>query len=108
MKIDPARLSQRIEHVAIVEAGLTAAIAREVAFHLTDWLDDLEEYRAFATDPAKLTDEEVNELLIRFLIHVPNHLAAARKLFIDMAVTDVFGVGATTESDDDDDVEDNS
>lgn len=33
-------------------------------------------------------------------------LAAARKLFNDMAVTDVFGVGATTESDDD--VEGNS
>jgi hypothetical protein len=65
--MDPTKLSQRIEHVAIVEAGLTEAVARQVAFHLTDWLDDLEEYRSFATDPAKLTDEEVNELLIRFL-----------------------------------------
>ena len=69
---------------------------------MTDWLDDLEEYRSFATDPATLSDEEVNELLIRFLIHVPNHLAAASKLFNDMAVTDVFSVGAT-ESDDDQD-----
>ena len=103
MKIDPAKLSQRIEQVAMEEAQLTEAIAHQVAFHMTDWLDDLEDYHSFATDPAGLTDEEVNELLIRFLIHVPNHLAAASKLFNDMAVTDVFGVGATTESDDDED-----
>ena len=53
---------------------------------MTDWLDDLKEYRSFAADPGKLTDKEVNELLVRFLIHVPNHLAAASRLFNEMAV----------------------
>lgn len=99
-EIDASRVFQRIEHVAAVEADLTQAIAHQVAFHMTDWLDDLEEYRTFVVDPSKFTDEEVNKLLIRFLIHVPNHVAAASKLFNDMVVTDVFGVGATTEPDD--------
>jgi len=84
--------------VATTRAELSPKAAFDVAFHMTDWLEDLEQYRAFLLNPQSLGDDELNQLLIGFLVHVPNHLAAASKLFNDMAVTDIFGVGATTES----------
>jgi hypothetical protein len=42
----------------------------------------------------------VNRLVLGFLAHVPNHLAAASKLLTGIPVTDIFGVGATSEDDD--------
>jgi hypothetical protein len=44
-----------------------------------------------------MSDAEVDELLRCFLLHVPNHVAAAGKLFTGVPVTDVFGVGAVSE-----------
>lgn len=61
---------------------------------MTDWLDELNAYAAFCRDPKSLTDEQLHELLLAFLIHVPNHVAAAGKLLADMPVRDIFGVGA--------------
>ncbi len=82
----------RIEEVASSEAELSVAVARDVAFHMTDWLDDLAAYVAFCRDPTQPSSAQVNELLLDFLAHVPNHIAAASKLFADLPVTDVFGV----------------
>jgi hypothetical protein len=53
-------------------------------------------------DPKDVTVEDARKLLVQFLIHVPNHLAAASKLWLDIPVTDVFGVGALRESDESD------
>jgi hypothetical protein len=95
--LDVERVRSRIERVASEEAEVTAEIARDVAFHMTDWLDDLETFFQFCQEPEAQSSEEVNELLIQFLVHVPNHLAAAAKLYTEMPVTDIFGVGATSE-----------
>ena len=38
---------------------------------------------------------------MQFLIHVPNHLAAASKIGLDIPVTDVFGVNSISESNED-------
>jgi hypothetical protein len=84
----------RIESVAISEAKLSPAIARDVAFHLTDWLGDLAKYVRLCEDPASHTDEQANAILLALLLHAPNHLAAAAKLYADFPVTDLFGVGA--------------
>lgn len=77
---------------------LDSETAWNVAFHLTDWLDDLQAFHQFCQRPEQFGTEEVNEILMRLLIHVPNHIAAAAKLYCDMPVKDVFGVGATTET----------
>ena len=74
----------------------------DIAFHMTDWLNDLEEWNQFCQSPEKFKSEAVEELLMKFLIHVPNHLAAASKLMLDIPVTDIFKVGATSESDEED------
>jgi hypothetical protein len=96
--IDAAEIRERIRSVVASEAELPEAVANDVAFHMTDWLDDLEAYRSFCAAPHSLSDEALYKLLIQFLVHVPNHVAAASKLFMDIPVTDIFEVGATTES----------
>tara|TARA_R110002096_G_scaffold173781_2_gene348002 strand:+ start:162135 stop:162455 length:321 start_codon:yes stop_codon:yes gene_type:complete len=82
----------------IVEAarkrGLANDDAVDVGFHMYDWLRDLEEFWAFTQDPDSLTLKELDTMLANFLIHAPNHIAAAAKLYTDCGVQDVFGVGA--------------
>ncbi len=64
---------------------------------MTDWADDLEALFDFYKNPQSMGDEELSRLLAHVLIHVPNHLAAAAKLFADAPVKDIFGVGATSD-----------
>ena len=94
-KIDPEAVRARIAEVARREMELPDTVAHDVAFHMTDWLDDLQAYVSFCTDPSKMSDADVGDLLTDLLIHVPNHVAAACKLYTGVPVTDVFGVGAT-------------
>jgi hypothetical protein len=93
-------IADRIEEVAIRENQLSQSVARDVAFHMTDWLEDLARYNEFCANPNKMTNKEVEDLLLAFLTHVPNHIAAASKLYAEIPVTDVFGVGATSDDDD--------
>lgn len=95
--MDQAKIRARLESVATETAGLSADDARDVAFHLTDWLEDMAAFSAFLQNPSSLTAEEIDSMLSRFLIHVPNHLAAAAKIYADFPVTDVFGVGAISD-----------
>lgn len=79
---------------------LPEAVANDVAFHMTDCLEDLDAYHRFCADPGSVSDAELSRLLLQFLLHVPNHLAAASKLYAGVPVTDAFGVGATSEEGD--------
>jgi len=95
---DTARVREAIEKAVRIEAGVSEAVARDIAFHLTDWLDDLAEYHAFCEAPDTLPTQAIEKLLTDFLVHVPNHVAAASKLLLGVPVTDIFGVGATRET----------
>ncbi len=99
--MDTAAVRSAIE-AALVAQGYDARVAKDVAFHMTDWASDFIGFREFADVPDSLTPEAIEDLVMAFLIHVPNHLAAASKLMLDVPVNDVFGVGATEESSDDD------
>ena len=92
---DPVTIRTQIERAALDEMELSREHAREVAFHMTDWLDDLRRYVTFCESPESVSPAEVNEMLLAFLIHVPNHVAAAAKLYADMPVSDIFEVGST-------------
>lgn len=96
-KLDPQLIRARIREVARREDELTETVAGDVAFHMTDWLDDLGAFSRFCADPHSMSDAEVSRLLTGFLVHVPNHLAAASKLYTGVPVTDIFKVGATSE-----------
>lgn len=96
MPFDIDMICRRIEEIGIGKMELSQGTAREVAFHMTDWLDDLSTFYDFCAAPKRLSDKKVNTMLLAFLCHVPNHVAAAAKLYADMPVTDIFDVGATT------------
>jgi len=94
--MDAGKARARISRL-LRRRGVASSVADDVAFHLTDWADDLEAFHSFVSDPASLPAKQAHALLMAFLVHVPNHLAAASKLYLGLPVTDVFGVGATTE-----------
>ncbi len=96
---DPSRIRAQIERAGIEAMELSPENARDVAFHMTDWLDDLRRYTEFCQNPENSDPEALNELLLAFLGHVPNHVAAAAKLYADFPVADIFSVGAVAPSD---------
>ena len=100
MEYNREEIVRRIESVAKSEMELSDDAAHDVAFHMTDWLNNLAEWVNFCSNPELINDDQLCELMLRFLVHVPNHVAAASKLFADVPVTDIFNVGATTVQDD--------
>jgi GNAT superfamily N-acetyltransferase len=95
-EFDADKVFARIEQAALLEAELGQSAAHDVAFHMTDWLNDLSAYVRFCRDPESFTAAQVDELLLALLFHAPNHLAAAAKLYADVPVSDVFKVGAVS------------
>jgi len=66
---------------------------QEIAFHMTDWLHDLEGWHSFCSDPDSFDAAQLRQLITNFLVHVPNHVAAAKKLYLGDRTRDVFKVG---------------
>ncbi len=97
MRYDTKSVVAAIEKAMKEEMELSSEHAHDVAFHMTDWLDDLVSLQDFYESPQKYTSDEVSDLLMGFLIHAPNHIAAASKLMTKIPVKDIFEVGATTE-----------
>jgi hypothetical protein len=93
---DREDIRARIKEVAVAKGSLSPTAAADVAFYMTDWLSDLDACVKFFRTPDDLTVDQVHALLVAFLVHVPNHLAAAAKLYVDSPVSDVFGVGAVS------------
>jgi hypothetical protein len=91
--------AQALERIA--EEHLQAAVARtfeltdeslDVAFHLSDWREDAAALLAVSLAPEHFTPEEVEECLMAFLLHVPNHVLAAANL-TGYPASDVFKTG---------------
>ena len=74
-------------------------IARDIAFHLTDWQSNAAFIIAVILFPERFTPEEIRSGVIQFIAHAPNHTAAAAKLG-GFPVTDVFEIGALDGRDD--------
>ncbi len=85
---------------ALVSQGVPEATARDAAFHMADWKDDLDRWAAVWDDPAGRGDGRLTEILYGFLLHVPNHVNAAKRLLGLGPVEDVFGVGIFEDEDD--------
>ncbi len=73
--------------------GHYAAEARDIAFHMTDWNSDAAFIAAVLLFPERFTSEEIQSGIESFLIHAPNHVAAAAKLH-RFPIQDIFDVGA--------------
>lgn len=71
-----------------------AAVARDMAFHLTDWQSDVLLLLAIQLFPERFTPDEIQQAIGIFLCHAPNHIVAAAKLG-GYLVTDVWGIGGS-------------
>jgi len=92
--MDQKRISLAIQSALEQQDYGSAKLRREIAFHMTDWLGDLEEWTAFCSRSDRLDSDAIADLLTGFLVHVPNHVAAASKLMTGIPVSDIFNVGA--------------
>ena len=97
MDIDQKIIQPKIAE--LVEAkNIKKEHAYDIAFHLTDWLEDLDAFYKLINNFKSYSAKDANKILTDFLIHVPEHIAAAKKLYIGEPTEDVFEVGAVKEN----------
>jgi hypothetical protein len=72
-------------------------VAREIAFHMTDWDHNVDDLVKLYERPESFSDDEILNIVIQFLAHVPNHVAAAKKLAGIGPIEDIFKVGVLEE-----------
>ena len=76
-----------------------SSVANDVAFHMTDWDHNLDDLLRIYKDPGRISNDEIVRIVLEFLAHVPNHVAAAKKLAGLGPIEDVFEVGVLVEDD---------
>ena len=91
------KLSAKITEAFALSMGSTQDAAKDIGFHMTDWDTDVDELIALYENPDAFTNDQIVDIVIRFLAHVPNHVAAAKKLVGLGPMEDIFGVGVLIE-----------
>lgn len=93
-RLDPTQSQQEI--IARMSKGLARefdpAVADDIAFHLSDWVSDAAFLVALHLFPERFSDAKIEESIESFLIHAPNHVAAAAALG-GHPIEDIFEVG---------------
>ena len=74
-----------------------SSVASEIAFHMTDWDHNIDDLLKIYREPETATNDEIVQIVLEFLAHVPNHVAAAKKLAGLGPIEDVFEVGVLVE-----------
>jgi hypothetical protein len=74
-----------------------SSVACEIAFHMTDWDHNIDDLLRIYNEPERASNDEIVEIVLEFLAHVPNHVAAAKKLAGLGPIEDVFEVGVLVE-----------
>lgn len=82
-----------IARALVKEKYMSKPAADEVAFHLTDWLDDLNKFVEFLSRPSRYQSPQVCDIVFRMVTHVPHHINAAYRIMMDEPVTDSFDLG---------------
>jgi hypothetical protein len=93
------RINKRIADAYASEFELSPDICRDIAFHMTDWLDDYEELVQVFDVSKEMNAEQIQKIVGQFLIHASNHIAAAKKLAGYGPMEDIFQVGIFEEED---------
>jgi hypothetical protein len=86
---------------AVLSPDVGADVAREIAFHMADWSENLEELHHAWHNLNSIDDERLGRVIYTFLAHVPNHVAAAKKLIGCGPIEDIFKVGVLAEGEED-------
>ena len=90
------KLSARITDAFAASRGSREA-AKDIGFHMTDWDHDVDDLISLYENPDGFTNDQIVEIVLGFLAHVPNHVAAAKKLSGLGPIEDVFDVGVLVE-----------
>ena len=72
-------------------------VARDIGFHMTDWDHNVDDLIKLYEQPEAFSDDDIQSIIIQFLAHVPNHVAAAKKLAGIGPIEDIFKVGVLEE-----------
>ena len=72
-------------------------VAEDIAFHMTDWDHNVDDLTSLYERSEAFSDDEIVDITLKFLAHVPNHVAAAKKLAGLGPIEDVFEVGVLQE-----------
>lgn len=67
-----------------------AVCRRNFIFHMTDWLNDLEQLTTLYKHPEKFDKKSAQRIVAGFLYHVPWHVRAAARLMLDHKPGDIF------------------
>jgi hypothetical protein len=89
---EPAAGHNRQTLAKVLSADYPQQVACAIAFHLVDWAEDAAFLLAVQLFPERFTKDEIAHGIMMFLIHAPNHVAAAAKL-AGHPLQDVFNVG---------------
>lgn len=89
-------VKQRIA-AAFAANELESSVVEDIAFHMTDWKENLEELVGLYDNVERLSDEQIRKIVIGFLAHAANHVAAAKKLVGLGPIEDIFKVGVLEE-----------
>ena len=74
-----------------------SSVANDVAFHMTDWDHNVDDLLRIYKEAGRISNDEIVKIVLEFLAHVPNHVAAAKKLAGLGPIEDVFEVGVLVE-----------
>jgi hypothetical protein len=77
--------------------NLSPEVVADIAFHMTDWKENLLDMVQLYEHAGELSNDQVQNMVIVFLAHVPNHVAAAKKLAGLGPIEDIFQAGVLTE-----------
>jgi hypothetical protein len=88
--MDQKRISGQIANAICEESGLSRPKCEEIAFHMTDWLDEFSRLREFYLPPDSYSTDKIYSLVLEFLIHAQEHIAAASDLLTDIPVERIF------------------
>lgn len=82
--------------IKIIEACLDFEMdketASEISFHMTDWIEDNEKLISMYENIDQFNSDQIQSVLISYLAHVPEHVAAAKKLIGLGNLEDIFQV----------------
>jgi hypothetical protein len=77
-------LASRIVHaVKKRHDELSSEDLREFAFHMTDWIDDLQRLISAYEADIEISDDQIYEILLKFCIHAPLHIVRASEILLD-------------------------
>ena len=92
------QIANRIQR-AFEAIGEDEAVARDIGFHMTDWLRDAVDLLEMYENIDSVNDDQLTGFILQFLAHVPNHVNAAAKRSGMGKIEDVFKVGIFEDDD---------